>query len=71
LLAHKLFWFCKPDCRNGVEAALLDELEADARRKGAEVFMSAAVVGQFDGTGHYQHCGFMPLENTHARKLSS
>jgi hypothetical protein len=73
LVAQDLFWFCKPDFRNVVGAVLLDELEADAGRKGAEVFMSAAVVGQCDGAvGRvYQRRGFSPLENTHARKLSS
>jgi hypothetical protein len=52
---------------------LLDELEADARRKGAEVFMSAAVVEQCDGAvGRvYQGPGVKPLENPYARKLSS
>jgi GNAT superfamily N-acetyltransferase len=73
LLAHKLFWFCEPDYRNEVGAVLLDELEADARRKGADVFMSAAIVERHDETvgRGYQHRGFEPSENTYTRKLSS
>lgn len=72
-VGQELFWFCKPDFRNGVGGALLDALEAEARRKGADVFMSAAIAGLRDGAiGRvYQRRGYRPIENTYLRKLSS
>lgn len=72
-LGQELFWFVKPDFRKGLGAALLDELEADARRKGADVFMSAAIAGLRDAAiGRvYQRRGYKPAENTFIRKLSS
>lgn len=72
-IGQEIFWFCKPDFRNGVGAALLDELETEARRKGADVFMSAAIAGLRDGAiaRVYQRRGYKPAENTYIRKLSS
>lgn len=72
-VGQELFWFVKPDFRNGIGAALLDELEADARRKGADVFMSAAIAGLRDGAiaRVYERRGYRPSENTFIRKLSS
>lgn len=72
-IGQEIFWFVKPDHRNGVGASLLDELEADARRKGADVFMSAAIAGLRDkAIGRvYQRRGYRPAENTYIRKLSS
>lgn len=72
-VGQEMFWYCKPDFRNGVGAALLDELEADARRKGADVFMSAAIAGLRDAAiGRvYQRRGYKPAENTFIRRLSS
>lgn len=70
---QELFWYCKPDFRNGVGGELLDELEADARRKGADVFMSAAIAGLRDGAiaRIYERRGYKPLENLFIRRLSS
>lgn len=72
-IAQEVFWYTKPDFRNGVGAALLDELEADAGRKGANVFMSAAIAGLRDGAiGRvYERRGYKPIENSYIRKLSS
>lgn len=72
-LGQELFWFVKPDFRKGIGAALLDELEADAKRKGADVFMSAAIAGLRDeAIGRvYQRRGYKPAENTFIRRLSS
>jgi GNAT superfamily N-acetyltransferase len=72
-IAQEIFWYAKPDFRNGVGAALLDELEEDARRKGADVFMSAAIAGLRDGAiGRvYERRGYKPVENSYIRKLSS
>jgi GNAT superfamily N-acetyltransferase len=72
-LGQELFWYCKPAFRNGVGSALLDELEADARRKGADVFMSAAIAGLRDAAiGRvYQRRGYKPAENTYIRRLNS
>ena len=72
-IAQEIFWYCKPDFRNGFGAALLDELEADAQRKGADVFMSAAIAGLRDGAiaRVYERRGYKPAENIFLRKLSS
>lgn len=72
-IGQEIFWYCKPDFRSGIGSALLDELEADARRKGADVFMSAAIAGLRDGAiGRvYQRRGYKPAENTYIRRLSS
>lgn len=72
-IGQEIFWFCKPDHRNGLGEALLDELEADAGRKGAHVFMSAAISGLRDGAiaRVYQRRGYRPSENTFIRRLSS
>jgi GNAT superfamily N-acetyltransferase len=72
-IAQEIFWYCKPDFRKGIGAALLDELEEDARRRGADVFMSAAIAGLRDGAiGRvYQRRGYKPAENTFLRRLSS
>lgn len=72
-IGQELFWFVKSDFRNGLGAELLDELEADAKRKGADVFMSAAIAGLRDAAiGRvYQRRGYKPAENTFIRRLSS
>jgi hypothetical protein len=72
-IAQEIFWYCKPDFRNGIGSALLDELEADARRKGADVFMSAAIAGLRDGAIRrvYERRGYKPAEHTFLRRLSS
>lgn len=72
-LGQEIFWYCKPEFRNGMGAALLDELEAEAARNGADVFMSAAIAGLRDGAiGRvYQRRGYKPAENSYMRRLSS
>lgn len=72
-IGQEIFWFCKPDFRNGVGSELLDELEAEAGRKGADVFMSAAIAGLREGAiGRvYQRRGYKPAESTYLRRLSS
>jgi GNAT superfamily N-acetyltransferase len=72
-IGQEMFWYCKPGHRNGVGSDLLDELEADAMRKGADVFMSAAIAGLRDAAiGRvYQRRGYKPAENTFIRKLAS
>ena len=72
-IAQEIFWWVKPDYRNGIGGTLLDELEADAARRGADVFMSAAIAGLRDAAiGRvYQRRGYKPAENTFIRRLSS
>lgn len=72
-IGQEIFWWANPEFRSGIGADLLDELEAEAMRKGADVFMSAAIAGLRDGAiGRvYQKRGYKPLENTYLRKLSS
>lgn len=72
-IGQELFWFVKSDYRNGIGGALLDELEADARRKGADVFMSASIAGLRDAAIRrvYERRGYKAAENTFLRKLSS
>lgn len=72
-ICQEVFWFCKPDFRSGIGGALLDELEADAQRKGSDVFMSAAIAGLRDGAiaRVYERRGYKPAENTFIRRLSS
>lgn len=71
-ISQEIFWFVKPDFRNGIGSALLEELEADARRKGADVFMSAAIAGLRDGAiaRVYERRGYKPAENTFIRHLN-
>ncbi|HDA7473283.1 TPA: GNAT family N-acetyltransferase, partial [Staphylococcus aureus] len=71
-IGQEIFWFVKSDHRNGIGASLLDELEADARRRGADVFMSAAIAGLRDkAIGRvYEKRGYKPAENTYIRRLS-
>lgn len=72
-LSQELFWFCAEDHRDGVGRALLDELEADARRKGAHIFISAQIAGHRDEAfaRSYRMRGYTPMENSFVRKLSS
>lgn len=69
---QELFWYCKPNGRNGVGRLLLDELESEASRRGAEVFMTAALAGLRDAAiaKVYERRGYRPMENTFVRKLS-
>lgn len=70
---QEVFWFIEPEFRKGIGGQLLDELEADARRKGADVFISAHIAGQRDEAfGRvYAKRGYRPSENTYIRRLSS
>jgi GNAT superfamily N-acetyltransferase len=68
-IGQEIFLFCKPEFRNGIGQALLDELEAEARRKGANVFISANLAGDRDKafSRFYRRRGYAPSENTHIR----
>lgn len=72
-IAQEIFWFVKPDCRNGIGATLLDELESEALRGGAEVFLTAALPGLRDrAIGKvYEKRGYAPAENSFIKRLSS
>lgn len=71
--AQEIFWFVKPDCRNGVGSTLLDELENEAMRGGAQVFLTAALPGLRDkAIGRvYERRGYKPAENSYLKRLSS
>jgi GNAT superfamily N-acetyltransferase len=73
LIGQELFWWTNPDHRKGVGGELLDELEAEAKRKGAKVFISANLAGEHDAAFErlYRRRGYTPAENTHIRILSS
>ncbi len=72
-IGQELFWWVSPDYRQGIGSALLDELEADAKRKGADVFMSAQIAGQRDEAFKrlYMRRGYKPAENSFMRVLNS
>lgn len=73
LIGQEIFWFMKPEHRNGIGDTLLDELEADSMNKGAVVFMSASLAGGRDKAFErlYRRRGYAPAENSYMRKLSS
>lgn len=73
MMAQEVFWFVNPEHRNGIGATLLRELEADASRKGASLFISAQIAGQRDEAFArvYARRGYRPSENTFIRKLAS
>lgn len=68
-IGQEIFLFCKPDFRNGIGETLLDELEAEARRNGANVFIGANLAGSRDKafSRFYRRRGYAPAENTHIR----
>lgn len=72
-VAQEVFWFVNPEHRNGIGATLLRELEADASRKGASLFISAQIAGHRDEAFArvYARRGYRPSENTYIRKLAS
>jgi len=72
-VGQELFWYVKPDFRNGVGASLLDELENQALRGGAQVFLTAALAGLRDkAIGRvYERRGYRPAENCYLKRLSS
>lgn len=73
LIGQELFWWTNPDHRKGIGGELLDELEAEAKRKGAKVFISANLAGEHDAAFErlYRRRGYIPAENTFIRNLSS
>lgn len=72
-VGQEMFWFVQPDERNGAGAALLDALEAETTKLGADVFMSACLAGKREKALDrvYQRRGYVPSENTYMRKLAS
>jgi hypothetical protein len=72
-ISQEIFWFVRPEYQTGIGADLLDELEADSMRKGANIFMSACLAGKRDKALDrvYQRRGYTPSENLYMRKLSS
>ena len=72
-ISQEIFWWVNPDCRNGIGTSLLDELEAEALRGGAHVFLTAALPGLRDrAIGRvYAKRGYRPAENTFVKRLSS
>ncbi len=72
-VAQEIFWFVKPDCRNGVGSTLLDELEREALSGGAKVFLTAALPGLREkAIGRvYERKGYRPAENSYLKRLPS
>jgi L-amino acid N-acyltransferase YncA len=72
-LAQEVFWYCLPAHRKGLGSDLMDELERDAMKNGAKVFIGANMSGERDAAFAriYRRRGYMPGENTHIRILSS
>lgn len=72
LMGQEMFWWVKPEHRKGIGGSLLDELEAEAKRKGAKVFMGANLSGERSAAFErlYRRRGYTPAENTHIRMLS-
>lgn len=72
LMGQELFWWVKPEFRKGIGGSLLDELEAEAKRKGAKVFLGAHLSGERNAAFErlYRRRGYTPAENTHIRILS-
>jgi GNAT superfamily N-acetyltransferase len=73
LIGQELFWWVQPAHRKGIGGSLLDELEAEAKRKGAKVFIGANLSGEHDAAfaRMYRRRGYVPAENTFIRNLSS
>jgi hypothetical protein len=73
MIGQEIFWWANPDSPAGTGAMLLDELEADATRKGAALFISAQIAGQRDAAFArvYARRGYRPSENTFIRRLAS
>jgi len=73
LIGQEMFWWVQPAHRKGIGGALLDELEAEAKRKGAKVFIGANLSGEHDAAfaRMYRRRGYIPAEHTFIRNLSS
>jgi L-amino acid N-acyltransferase YncA len=72
LIGQEIFLWVDPAHRGAVGDALLDELEAEALRKGAKVFINANIAGKRDKAfaRYYRRRGCVPAEQTHIRILS-
>jgi predicted N-acetyltransferase YhbS len=72
LIGQEMFWWVKPEHRKGIGGAILDELEAEAKRKGAKIFIGANLSGERSAAFErlYRRRGYTPAENTHLRILS-
>lgn len=73
MIGQEIFLWVNAEHRGAVGDALLDELEAEATRKGAKVFINANLAGKRDAAfaRYYRRRGCVPAENTHIRILSS
>jgi L-amino acid N-acyltransferase YncA len=72
LISQELFWWVQPEHRKGIGGSILDELEAEAKRKGAKIFIGANLSGERSAAFErlYRRRGYTPAENTHLRILS-
>lgn len=72
-IGQEIFLYCKPEHRTGIGESLLDELETEARRCGANVFIGANLAGRRDKafSRFYRRRGYVPAENTHIRVFAS
>lgn len=72
-VGQEVFWWCHADYRTGIGGDLMSEMEADAIKGGASLFIQANLAGKRDGAFSrlYRKRGYAPAENTFMRKLSS
>lgn len=72
-VGQEVFWWVAPEKRSGIGATLLRELEADARRKGADIFLSGQIAGQRDAAFArvYARRGYRPAETSYIKGLAS
>ena len=71
-IAQELFWWVSPDYRAGIGNVLLEQLEAEASRRGADVFLTANIAGERDGAFKrlYMQRGYKPSENMFMKVLN-
>lgn len=71
LQGMELFWWAEPTLRDGTGGALLDELEAAARRLGCHSFIMGAVAGLRSDVlaRFYRRRGYRPCEHTFIKRL--
>lgn len=72
-MAQELFWYVEAAHRNGLGAALLRELEAGCRAKGAHTFTMITVAGLDDEllAKVYRRKGFRPAERSFIKRLEA
>lgn len=72
-IGQELFWFVEPEHRFGVGAALIERLEAEARNRGASLFIAGAMAGLRDAAiaRLYARRGYRPTEHSFIRALAS